>query len=190
MSNEGTIRVTAAQRRRLQAIVQGAAGSARVRLRATVILLSAEGTGGEQIARALGITRRTVTNTRARWRERGLAGLAEGARSGRPPLATASYRAKLRATVECDPRTLGYAFTRWTAPRLAAYLAKVTGVHLSTPRLLRVLHREKFVWRRTKRTLRNLQEPSEIASTHRLLKRLKKGLSSSAVTSNSGTATG
>lgn len=190
MGHDELIRVTAAQRRRLQAIVQGSVDDARARLRATVILMSAEGSGGELIARTLGVTRRTVTNTRTRWREHGLAGLSDRPRSGRPPLADASYRATLRRLVERDPRTLGYAFARWTAPRLGAHMATVSGVQLSTSQLLRLLHGQEFVWRRTKRTLRNLQDPAAIARAHRQLKRLKRGLSRPIARTNSGTATG
>lgn len=190
MGTDDPVRVTASQRRRLQAIVQGATDSARARLRATVILMSVEGSGGELIARTLGVTGRTVSATRTRWRERGLAGLHDRPRSGRPPLADASYRATLRRVVARDPRTLGYAFVRWTAPRLGAYMATVSGVRLSTSHLLRVLHGQNFVWRRTKRTLRNLQDPAAIARTHRLLKGLKRGLSRPTPRTNSGTATG
>ena len=190
MSTEGPVRVTALQRRRLQAIVRSTDASPRARQRATVILMSAEGMGGEEIARTLGVTRRTVTNIRTRWRLRGLPGLQDRPRSGRPPLADESYRAELRRVVELDPRSLGYAFVRWTAPRLSAHLAKRSGVQLSTTQLLRLLHGQRFVWRRTKRTLRNLQDATAVAQTQDLLARLKKKPLRRMPASNSGSATG
>lgn len=190
MSTDGPVRVTALQRRRLQAIVRSTDASPRARQRATVILMSAEDMGGEEIARTLGVTRRTVTNIRTRWRLRGLPGLQDRPRSGRPPLADEAYRTELRRVVELDPRSLGYAFVRWTAPRLSAHLAKRSGVHLSTSQLFRLLHGQRFVWRRTKRTLRNLQDAAAVAQTQDLLARLKKKPLRRMRPSNSGSATG
>ena len=159
-------------------------------MRATALLMSARGVGGEEIAATLGVTRRTVTNIRARWAELGLAGLSDRPRAGRPPRAGKAYRAALRRTVRRDPRKLGYAFTRWTAPRLAAHLARQMGVPLTAKRVAALLREEGFVWRRTKRTLRNLQDPVEVERTRRLLARLKRGPSRRAPGSSCGSATG
>jgi transposase len=100
-------------------------------VRALIVLMSAAGQSGEQIAATLGITRRTVTNARARWRRNPRTGLQEGRHSGRPPRANAEYLARLYSVVERDPREFGFAFTRWTAPRHATYLARETGVRMS-----------------------------------------------------------
>jgi hypothetical protein len=69
-------------------------------------------------------------------------------------------------------------------------MAAVSGLRLSAPQLLRLLHGQEFVWRRTKRTLRNLQDPTAIARAHRQLKRLKRRALRPAVGTSSGTATG
>lgn len=189
MGEHDRVRVTAAQRRRLQAIVRGGDDGGKARLRATVILMSADGHGGEQIAATLGVTRRTVTNIRTRWRQHRLAGLADRPRSGRPALASAAYRAELRRVVEQDPRSFGYAFARWTAPRLAAHLARVLSIRLSGSQVLRLLRRDDFVWRRTKRTLRNLQDPAEVAQAQTMLEGLKRRVFRGAVGTNSGSPT-
>lgn len=189
MASSSVISLSTTQRRRLQVLIRAPDTTPRVRLRATILLLSARGTGGEEIAQTLGVTRRTVSNTRTRWREGGLRGLDDRPHPGRPPRADAAYRALLRHAVERDPRKFGYAFTRWTAPRLAAHLAGRTGVSLSAARVAEVLRDENFVWRRTRHTLRNLQDPDEIQRAHRKLLRLKRGVSRPARSSSSGTAT-
>ena len=190
MESDPPVHLTAAQRRRLQALLRDANASPRVHVRATVLLLSARGVGGEEIAQTLGLTRRTVTNLRARWRMQGLRGLADRSRSGRPPRADAAYRAALRRVVRRSPRAFGYVFARWTAPRLAAHLKRQTRVKLSAARVAALLRADGFVWRRTRHTLRNLQEPVVVRRALRQLRRIKRGSCGPTPGSSSGTATG
>src|SRR5262249_35406676 len=137
--------------------------------------LSAVGQSGEQVAALLGVTRRTVTEARARWRRGAQRALAEGRRDGRPPRADAAYVRRLLVTATRDPRAVGFAFTRWTTPRLAAYMARATGVRLTARWVRELLHRRGPVWRRTKRTTRHLADPDEVAAMRRRTSRLKKG---------------
>lgn len=176
-------------RRRLQRIAKAERERPATRTRALVVLLSDAGQSGEEIAALLGITRRTVTNTRGRWRKRGVEGLADAPRPGRPPLADAAYLRLLLRTVERDPRQLGYAFARWTAPRLAAYMAEATGIGLTPGWVAQILKGRGYVWRRTKRTTRNLQDPDAVAQARRRLLRLKRGRHSATPSSSSGSPT-
>lgn len=176
-------------RRRLQRIAKSERERPATRTRALVLLLSDAGQSGEEIAALLGITRRTVTNTRGRWRKRGVEGLPDAPRTGRPPLADAAYVRLLLRTVERDPRDLGYAFARWTAPRLAAYMAGETEVDLTAGWVAEILKTRGYVWRRTKRTTRNLQDPGAVARARRKLLRLKRGRHCTTPTSNSGSPT-
>ena len=57
------------------------AGLAR---RARIVLLAADGLTNVDIAGRVGVSLPTVTGWRARYRERGIIGLADEARSGRP----------------------------------------------------------------------------------------------------------
>src|SRR4051812_1780766 len=120
------LHVTASQRRRLRALVDESSTPPRVRRRALIVLLSAAGETSVVISDALGVTQRTITNARARWRGGNLARLTDAPREGRPPLANEKYVARLLKVVQTDPRRVGYAFTRWTAPRLAAYMETAT----------------------------------------------------------------
>lgn len=91
--------------------------------------------------------------------------------------------------VEKDPRTLGFAFSRWTAPRLAEYLREQTGILVTAQWLAELLRTQGYVWRRTKRTLRNLQDPAAVKRAARRIRRLKRGLWTQTPTSSSGSAT-
>src|SRR5690349_18822627 len=88
-------------------------------------------------------------------------GLQDAPRSGRPPRADDEYVRLLMQTAGSDPRKMGYAFSRWTAPRLATYLAQKTGVKLSVDRVQRLLRIHKFVWGKSKPTTSNLPDPVE-----------------------------
>lgn len=102
MTTDVVVALSSAQRQRLQALIRAPDTAPRVRLRATIVLMSARGTGGEEIAQTLGITRRTVTNIRARWRAQGLRGLSDRPHPGRPPSADVGDREGCEALGE-DP---------------------------------------------------------------------------------------
>lgn len=159
-SGQSSIRLTPQQRLALQrATRQRSKGG--VALRATVILLSAQGQSAASIARTLGLTTRTVHECRRRWRNWKLRGLEDASRSGRPSRVESTYLRLLLRTVESDPRQLDFAFTRWTRARLAEYLRQRTGTAVSPDWVGKLLRRHGYVWRRAKPTTRNLREEGE-----------------------------
>ncbi len=159
--NKTAIRLTLQARRDLQSVASSSDRPAQPGLRATVILMSAEGTGATSIARTLGISLRTVRRTRRRWRRKGYKGLYDRRRSGRPARADKKYLRMLCRVVRTDPRKLGYCFAHWTAPRLAEYLKQQTGVQLCDDWVRMLLKSRGFVWRKTKLTIRNKQDARE-----------------------------
>jgi transposase len=188
--HEASIRLTAEERRELQSVSKSERETGRTRTRAMVVLLSDAGESATRIARVVGVSVRTVRDVRNRWRRRAFGGLMDAPRSGRPPRAGADYIRILMAAVQRDPRKLGFAFTRWTAPRLVEYLRGRTGVRVTPEWLTELLRTHGFVWRRTKRTTRNLQDPVAVARAHRRLRRLKRGPWSAARPTSSGSGTG
>src|SRR2546426_2905494 len=78
--------VSDADRAELERRVRAKSAPARTVERARIALLSAEGLTGRQIAERVGCSEPTVVAWRARYAGRGLAGLEETPRSGRPPL--------------------------------------------------------------------------------------------------------
>ncbi len=88
----------------------------RTALRAKIILRAAEGIANVAIAAELGISVPTVGLWRTRFKERGLAGLADGPRTGRP----ATYGREIRERVLATTLTPPEGATHWSTRRLAA----------------------------------------------------------------------
>src|SRR5215210_2345385 len=86
--------------------------------RARIVLLAAEGTPNVEIARLVGVSRPTVNAWRARYTERGLAGLAEEKRSGRKR--SIDQRRIVAETLTPPPASLGV--THWSSRLLAKRL--------------------------------------------------------------------
>ncbi|MGH8899109.1 MAG: IS630 family transposase, partial [Egibacteraceae bacterium] len=100
---------------------------ARTAQRARMVLLSADGVMGRDIANMVGCSEQTVVAWRARYAKQGLAGLEDCARSGRPPTIDAAKRSEILATtLKPPPEKLGV--THWSS-RL---LAREAGVDHST----------------------------------------------------------
>jgi transposase len=89
--------------------------SAGLAKRARTILLAAEGVGNREIAERVSASPTTVIQWRGRYRERGLVGLGDLDRSGRPR--ELDHRAIVAATLKAPPKKLGV--THWSARLLA-----------------------------------------------------------------------
>ena len=146
----------------------------QVRVRATGIHLLHQGKKPAEVAELLNVSPATIYNWHESWRKEGIAGLADRARSGRPPLANAAYRAQVEALMATDPVTLGYGFTCWTIERLLAHLANVTGITMSSESFRQLLDQLDYVYRRPKHDLSPLQDPAAKARAQALLDELKK----------------
>lgn len=146
----------------------------RVRQRAHIIRLLHKGHKPEAVADLLSISRGQVYWWSNRWRDEGLEGLADKARSGRPPVGDEAYRAKLVEVLVTNPQELGYAFTVWNTPRLINYMEEVTGVRVHPNTLRNMLDELDYVYRRPKHDLGNLQDATAKAHAEAILEELKK----------------
>ena len=101
--SERTIRLSARERRTLEELLRGREPSARVRVRARILLLSHEDWDRESIATATGSSTSTVGRVRRRYCEEGLkAALSERSRpGGRPSL---NEREKQRVVALAEKR--------------------------------------------------------------------------------------
>jgi transposase len=99
----------------LRAMTRAGTTEQRTALRARIILRAAEGVANVAIADELGISVPTVGLWRTRFRERGLAGLADGPRTGRP----ATYGREIRERVLVATLTPPEGATHWSTRRLA-----------------------------------------------------------------------
>jgi transposase len=134
------VTLTASQRATLKKRARGAKTAHRDRQRAQIVLLAARGLATAVIARRLGITADTVRKWRGRFAARGLGGLADAPRSGRPRRISVLERAAICALACQLPAATGVPLSRWTGPELAAELASrsLTGP-VSASSVLRIL---------------------------------------------------
>jgi len=86
--------------------------------RARIVLLAAEGKANTRIAELVGVTVTTVLSWRGRYQTKGLAGLSDAPRSGRPR--QVDHRAVVAATLKPPPKRLGV--THWSSRLLAERL--------------------------------------------------------------------
>jgi transposase len=121
---------------------------ARAVERAQVVQAALEGAAVEEIAVRLRLARNTVYLWLHRFEARGLAGLEDAPRGGRPPTYTREQFGEIIATALTTPQTLGLPFQSWTLDRLAAYLAEAKGIAMKRSRLDEVLLTEGLRWRK------------------------------------------
>src|SRR3954451_1320650 len=117
-----TVNVSKADRRELERRARDKGAPAREVERARIVLLAADGVPGQQIAEMVGCAEGTVVTWRGRYAERGLAGLADLPRSGKPsPLPEGLRDRVLQLTLTEPPTALGA--THWSSRLLANALA-------------------------------------------------------------------
>ena len=86
--------------------------------RSRILLLAADGESNTSIAERVGVSRVTVVGWRSRYRDKGLPGLEDDPRSGRPR--TVEHRKVVAATLAPPPRK--YGVTHWSSRLLARHL--------------------------------------------------------------------
>jgi transposase len=113
---------------RLERLVRSRTTRSGLAARARVVLLASEGVANYQIAELVGMSRPTVNRWRARYAERGIAGLVDEQRPGRPK--TIDEAAVVAATLTPPPASLGA--THWSSRllerRLGVDHTTITGV--------------------------------------------------------------
>src|ERR1700749_159527 len=91
------VMLSAGERTTLKKRVRGAKTAWRDRLRAQIVLAAARGRGKARVAHALGISQDTARKWRRRFAARGLDGLTDLTRPGRPRRISAADRAAVVA---------------------------------------------------------------------------------------------
>jgi transposase len=127
--------VTDEERQAVKRLAHARTAPARAVERARGVLAALEEQTVEDIAADLRRARTTVDVWRHRFEERGVAGVADRGRSGRPRPYPGEPVGAIVATVLTAPKTVGLPVASWTLDRLVASLAEQQGIPLQRSRL-------------------------------------------------------
>ena len=114
--------------------------------RAQIVLHALEGLTAPEIGARMDLGGVTVRHWLKRFNARGLQGLEEDVRTGRPPTYSAGQRSTVINTALTRPADLGLPFASWTLDRLAAYLAG-QGIAMRRSRISEIFIQEGLKWR-------------------------------------------
>jgi transposase len=114
--------------------------------RAQIVMHALEGLKAPEVGARMGLCGATVRHWLKRFNARGLQGLAEDVRTGRPPTYSAEQRSAVINTALTPPADLGLPFASWTLDRLVAYLSE-RGVAMRRSRISEIFLQEGLKWR-------------------------------------------
>jgi transposase len=120
-------------------------GAALVR-RAQIVVHAMDGLKAEEIATRMDLCGNTVRHWLNRFNARGLDGLKEDVRTGRPPTYSAEQRSTVITAALTRPSELGLPFASWTLDRLVSYLSE-QGIAMRRSRISEIFIREGLRWR-------------------------------------------
>lgn len=111
--------LTDQDRAELEILARARKAPLRTVQRAWIVLAAADGQSNAQIARDLGLHVDTVRTWRARFAAKGMTGLVDLPRSGRPPVFAATVVAEVKALACSLPAEHGQPLSRWSCKDLA-----------------------------------------------------------------------
>jgi transposase len=114
--------------------------------RAQIIVHALDRLSAPEIAAKMELCGATVRFWLKRFNERGLQGLEDDMRSGRPPTYSADEKSTVIRTALTRPEDLDLPFACWTLDRLVAYLSE-HGVGMRRSRISEILLDEGLKWR-------------------------------------------
>src|SRR5215212_10868177 len=123
-----------------------AVGAGLVR-RAQIAVHALEGLKAPEIGARMGLCGATVRHWLKRFNARGLDGLKEDVRGGRPPTYSAEQGSAVINAALTRPADLGLPFACWTLDRLVAYLGEQKGIAMRRSRMGEIFIQEGLKWR-------------------------------------------
>ena len=114
--------------------------------RAQIIVHAMDDLKAEEIAIRMDLCGNTVRHWLNRFNARGLEGLKEDVRTGRPPTYSAEQRSAVITAALTRPSELGLPFASWTLDRLVSYLSE-QGIAMRRSRISEIFIREGLRWR-------------------------------------------
>jgi transposase len=129
------------------------------RTQAARLFAKAKGRGAlAGIARALEVSRQSVTRWYRQWRSGGIGALKGAGRAGRMPRLNAEQLRQVDWALRQGARTQGFGTELWTLPRVAQVIERVTGVHYHPGHVWRVLRQMGWTLQRPARKARERNE--------------------------------
>jgi transposase len=138
--------VSEEEREKLERTARSRTAGAGLVRRAQIVGHALEGLKAPEISARMGLCGATVRHWLKRFNARGLQGLEEDVRSGRPPTYSAEQRSAVINTALTRPTDLGLPFASWTLDRLVAYLSE-RGVAMRRSRISEIFIQEGLKWR-------------------------------------------
>ena len=114
--------------------------------RAQIVLHALEGLKAPEISARMDLCGATVRHWLKRFNARGLQGLEEDVRSGRPPTYSAEQRSAVITAALTRPADLGLPFACWTLDRLVVHLSQ-QGIAMRRSRISEIFIQEGLKWR-------------------------------------------
>lgn len=128
-------------------------GSYRVAKRLQAVVMNAEGYSSGEIARILKAPRSKASEWLRAYEERGVEGLLEGHRSGRPSVLDDKQLRKLGDILDGGPAAYGLDTGIWTSPMISWVIEEEFGVQYHPGHVRKILHEIGFSVQRPKRVL-------------------------------------
>jgi transposase len=129
------------------------------RRRQRAIALLKEGRAPVEVARLLGVDRRSVRRWNAAYHQQGASGLAARAVPGRPSKLSMRQRAQLEAMLLRGAAANGFESDLWTCPRVAQIIARRFGIRYHVDHIGRLLR--SLGWTPQRPTRRALERDEE-----------------------------
>jgi transposase len=108
------------------------------------VLLVAQGMTCPEVARVLGDAPRSVEYWVHRFQERGLGGLTEGERAGRPPRLSDKQLKQIGRVLRAKPSDAGMRVNLWDGKTLSAWIEKTYGIQLRVRQCQRLFRQLEF----------------------------------------------
>ncbi len=134
------------------------------------VLLVAHGLSCPQVGELLGDSPRTVVNWVQRFEARGLAGLSEGERPGRPGRLSQSQLTRVEAALRDSPDKFDLPTQMWDGPTLSEFLRQELGVNLKVRQCQRLFRQLGFRLRKPRPQV--AQADPQLQAAHKKTPRL------------------
>lgn len=139
--------LTTDEQQSIEKLARSRTEPARLVERAKIVWLARQGRLAPAIAREVGVHEATVRHWLKRFNAKGLAGLQDEPRSGRPATYTPEQVGEVIATALTDPKSLDLPFGSWTLDRLEVHLNERKGISMKRTRIDEILIAEGLRWR-------------------------------------------